>query len=437
MEQRIASGKVGYVNQWYPCECFNLDPRFGFAWDPTGQSKWTIRGGFGVANDRLSTLPSENYRSDPPQEATAVLGVPYGTAFTYSLGNYKLPYLGYPVDAALQTGLNPQGGILGARVTITAVDPNLRTPVIYNWFFGMQRQIARSTVFEMDYIGTAGHHLYNSYNINRFDGDLLTNGQFHGFNPAFAAINFTSSGSNSIYDGITASVKHQMSGGFSLQGSYTFGKALTDTDSETGTTTWQDAWNRKLERGLATFDTRQRVIINGIWDMPFFKTSNFAPARAVLGGWRLSEVTSIDDGMPLTVNTSAAYPTGDWTADGQTGGARPNAPAASVQSGGWTRHQYLTGIFTASEFPIPTLGTDGNLGRDVYRGPGYAQTDMSLTKTFKIREKVSFTLRGDAFNAFNRVNLSPPTLNLSSATFGQVTATNTARLFQVGVRLAF
>src|ERR1017187_5949433 len=297
MQQQIANGRVGYVNQWYPCECLNFDPRFGFAWDPTGQSKWTVRGGFGLANDRLSTLPAENYRSDPPQVATAILGVPYGTPFTYSLGDYTKPYLGFPVDPALQTGLNPQGGIQGARVTIQAVDPHLKTPVIYNWFLGVQHQLGWKTVFEVDYIGTGAHHLYNSVNINRFAGDLLTNGQFHGYNPAFAAINFVSSTSNSIYDGLTASLKHNMGGGFMLQGNYTFGKVLSDTDSETGTTTWQDAWNRKLERGLATFDTRQRVTINGVWQVPFFNKSGFAPARAVLGGWQLSGVTSIDDGM--------------------------------------------------------------------------------------------------------------------------------------------
>lgn len=437
MQQQIANGRVGYVNQWYPCECLNFDPRFGFAWDPTGQSKWTVRGGFGLANDRLSTLPAENYRSDPPQVATAILGVPYGTPFTYSLGDYTKPYLGFPVDPALQTGLNPQGGIQGARVTIQAVDPHLKTPVIYNWFLGVQHQLGWKTVFEVDYIGTGAHHLYNSVNINRFAGDLLTNGQFHGYNPAFAAINFVSSTSNSIYDGLTASLKHNMGGGFMLQGNYTFGKVLSDTDSETGTTTWQDAWNRKLERGLATFDTRQRVTINGVWQVPFFNKSGFAPARAVLGGWQLSGVTSIDDGMPINITNSAAYPNGDFNADGQTGGARPNAPLSSLQSSGWTRQQYLSGIFQVSNFPKPTLGTDGNLGRDVYRGPGYAQTDFSLAKKFTIKEKVTALLRADAYNAFNRVNLSPPTTDLSNANFGKVTATNTARLFQVGLRLSF
>ncbi len=437
MQQRIANGKVGYVNQWYPCECLNFDPRIGFAWDPTGSSQWTVRGGFGIANDRLSTLPAENYRSDPPTIATAVLGVPYGTPFTYSLGNYTLPNLGYPVDPALQTGLNPQGGIQGARVTIQAVDPNLKTPIIYNWFLGVQHQIARNTIFEVDYIGTGAHHLYNSVNINRFDGDLLTNGQFHGFNPAFAAINFVSSTSNSIYDGVTASVKHQMGGGFMLQGSYTFGKALTDTDSETGTTTWQDAWNRKLERSLANFDTRQRVSINGIWQLPFFAKSDFRPARAVLGGWQLSGVGSIDDGMPINITNSAAYPNGDFNADGQTGGARPNAPVASIQTGGWTRQQYLAGIFQVSNFPIPVLGNDGSLGRNVYRGPGFVQTDLSLAKKFVMMERVTALFRVDAFNALNRVNLSPPVTDLSNANFGKVTATNTARLFQVSLRLSF
>jgi hypothetical protein len=108
-----------------------------------------------------------------------------------------------------------------------------------------------------------------------------------------------------------------------------------------------------------------------------------------------------------------------------------------VQSGGWTRQQYLTGIFTVAEFPKPTLGTDGNLGRDVYRGPGYAQTDLSMAKKFTVKERFTALLRVDAYNAFNRVNLSGPSGNLSSSTFGLVTGTNTARLFQVGLRLAF
>src|SRR6185312_167977 len=162
---------------------------FGFAWDATGHSTWVVRGGFGIANDRLSTLPAENYRSNPPSIASAVLGVPYGTPFTFSLGDYTKPYLGYPVDPALQVGLNAQGGIQGARVALQAVDPNLQTPYVYNWFLGVQHQIERNTAIEIDYIGTAAHHLYNSVNINRFAGDLLANGQFHGFNPAFAAIN--------------------------------------------------------------------------------------------------------------------------------------------------------------------------------------------------------------------------------------------------------
>ncbi|HYW43196.1 MAG TPA: hypothetical protein VE959_10100 [Bryobacteraceae bacterium] len=244
----------------------------------------------------------------------------------------------------------------GARVALQSVDPNLKTPNIYNWFLGIQREAARHTVLEMDFIGTAGHHLYNAVNINRFAGDLLTSGQFHGYNPAFAAINMVSSTSNSIYNGLTASVKRQMANGFTIQGAYTFGRALSDTDSETATTTWQDAWNRKVERSLANFDTQQRLTINGVWELPFFKKAGgFGPVHAALGGWQLSGLASIDDGMPINIYNSAAFPNGDFNADGQTGGARPNAPAPGLQSGGWSRQQFLNGIFQVTKFPKPIL----------------------------------------------------------------------------------
>jgi hypothetical protein len=96
--------------------------------------------------------------------------------------------------------------------------------------------------------------------------------------------------------------------GLTLQGNYTYGKAIDDTDGETGSTSWQDAWNRKAERALAGFDVRQRVNIAGLWDTPFFKErGHFALAHYVLGGWQLSGVTILDSGTPVTVTNSAAF----------------------------------------------------------------------------------------------------------------------------------
>jgi len=180
--------------------------------------------------------------------------------------------------------------------------------------------------------------------------------------------------------------------------------------------------------------------------MPFFKSpGNPAIVRAVLGGWQLSGLAILDNGTPLTVTNGGAFRLdpntrlnigGDYNAD-NTGGDRPNAPAVSLQTGGWSRQQFLNGIMPASAFSAPLPGQDGNLGRNTYRGPGFAQTDLSLAKTFSFTERLKATLRADAFNAFNRVNLNNPVTDLSNANFGKSTGTNTPRLIQLGLRIAF
>jgi hypothetical protein len=444
---RIATGRVDYVGQFAPTYYKNFNPRLGFAWDPTGKAKMTVRGGYGIVNDRMATLPVENYRGNPPLLAQASLGLLLGTpSFTYSLGDPAKPFVGYPVDPALQLGLDANNGIKGARVSITSVDPNLRTPYIENWFVGIQRQVLNGTVVELNYIGSAGRHLFNSVNLNRFAGDLLATGTFHGLNPSFQSISMIQSTSNSIYNGLTFSVKHAFHRGVTLQGNYTYGKAIDDTDGETGTTSWQNAWDRRAERGLAGFDVRQRLNLVGIWETPFFKNRGaFAPAHYVLGGWQLSGIAILDSGTPITVTNTAAFrldPTGkvnlggDYNADNSTGD-RPNAPLTAVKTVGFSRQQFITGIVPASIFPAPAPGADGNLGRNTFRGPGFAQVDLALTKNFKIGERVNATLRGDAYNAFNRVNLTNPTLDLNSVNFGKSTGQNTPRLVQVGLRVRF
>jgi hypothetical protein len=142
-------------------------------------------------------------------------------------------------------------------------------------------------------------------------------------------------------------------------------------------------------------------------------------------------------GQPVTVTSSAIFPTGDWNADGTTSDVRPNAPAPSVQRSDFTRQQYITGMFKASVFPIPTLGTDGNLGRNVFRGPGFIEPDLSLSKTFALTEKLALHVKMDAYNAINRVNLLQPTMDMASSSFGKSTDQLTPRTFQAYVKLTF
>ena len=156
----------------------------------------------------------------------------------------------------------------------------------------------------------------------------------------------------------------------------------------------------------------------------------------LFGGWQLSGTMIMQSGMPFNVTNTAPYPRGDYNADG-TGGDRPNNPAATVKRDGFQASDYLRGIFKASDFPIPTPGTNGNLGRDPFRGPGYIQTDASLTKRFAVTERVSLSLRIDAYNAPNRTNLLEPVGDLNSNSFGRSVDTLPAKAYQVGLRIMF
>jgi hypothetical protein len=342
--------------------------------------------------------------------------------------------------------LDANNGIKGVRVGLVAADPTLRTPYVQNWFLGIQREFLRGTVLEVNYVGSAGHRLFNSINLNRYAGDLLATGVFHGFNPSFSSIAEIQSTSNSFYNGMNASLKHVFSRNFMLQGNYTFGRALDDTDGETGNTGWQDAWNRQAERALAGFDVRHRVNIAGQWMMPFFKDKGqFALLHQVLGGWQLSGITIIDSGTPINVSNGASWKVdatktinlgGDYNAD-NSGGDRPNAPLTHVQTAGFSKSQFLAGIMSPSVFVAPPAGADGNLGRNVFRGPGYAQTDLTLSKTFNLTERFNATFRADAYNAFNRVNLNNPNMDMNSVNFGKSTSQSSARLIQLGLRIRF
>jgi len=297
--------------------------------------------------------------------------------------------------------------------------------------------VAKNVVLELNYLGSAGHKLFNVVNLNRFTGDLLATGRFRGYNQSFGSVTMNQSTSNSIYHGMNFIARRRFSHGFLLQGNYTWGKAIDDTDQSAGTTNWQNAWDRKSERGLAGFDTTHRVVLVGVVDLPFFKNpASFAPARIMFGGWQLSGFSIMVSGEPNTITTGGSFPAGDFNGDG-TAGDRPNAPASSLQMSGWDRGQFMKGIFTAADFPKPVSGTNGDLGRNTVRGPGFAQTDLQLAKVFKFGERINAKLQLDAFNAFNRVNLNNPSTDLTSNNFGRSTSARVARLFQAGLRIGF
>jgi len=392
--------------------------------------------------DRLATVYPAGYRNNPPLVGGINAGLQYGNTFTYGMGDpnatpsqYNPQALGYPIDASFAAGLNSQNGIIGQKLSVIGVNNHLPQPYTQNWFIGYQRALPGQIVLEADYIGSKGSHLVEISNINQFNGDLLNGGVIHGFNSSFSSINMAVTNGNSSYHGLTATVRKAMSNGLIFQASYTYSKTIDTSEQEQGTTTFENENNQRLDRGLASFNVPQRLSLTGTYALPFWRSCAGWYCKA-FGSWDLSGYGVFEKGNPLDVYTSAVYPAGEWQANG-TAYARPNGPVTAIQTSGFTQAQFLTGIFTASQFPTPALGTDGTLGRNAFRSPGFERVDMALTKFIPIRERFKLRFRLEAFNAFNHTDLNAPSGNLSSASFGKSTGAAIPRQMTASLMLRF
>jgi hypothetical protein len=433
--ERLANGLVDIAPNFFPTDNNDIAPRLGFAWNPDGKGRMAIRGGYGIAYDRLFMTPLLDFRDNPPLRADATLGRQFGSAALYSLGDVDEPHYGYPVDPALALGLNASNGIRGSRVSLRAVSPDLRTSYVHNWFFGVQRDLGRGVIVEANYMGTAGHKLYNVTNVNRFAGDLLTDNLFNGWNQSFSTINMIESSSNSIHHGGTVQARKMFGAGLTLQGAFTFGKTINDSDDLVSITAYQNIGNRRAERAVAGYDAPRKLAWLAVYDLPFLRNSQ-SFARHLIGGWQLSSTGILQAGNPINVFMSAPWPRGDYNADGFNND-RPNAPTSDLGQNGWSRSDFQQGIFAVTDFPTPAPGTNGNLGRNRFRGPGYAQVDFSLAKKFSVTERIALQFRFDAFNAFNRVNLNNPVTDLVNNNFGRSVSALTPKFYQAGLRVTY
>ena len=178
-------------------------------------------------------------------------------------------------------------------------------------------------------------------------------------------------------------------------------------------------------------------------------------AKTLASGWQISGLGTLLSGFPVTVFTS--LPQNDFNLDGQNYDL-PNVPAFGATIKGQSRSKYLKGTFKTTDFPLPVdqngvpLGHEGSLGRNTYRGPGFAQTDGAVAKDTRIpwffKESANFQFRLDAYNLFNRVNLNGYDTNLAdggvdpvtgnpTGNFGKATGTSQARTLQLSGKITF
>jgi hypothetical protein len=438
----------------------NLGPRLGLTWDPTKTGKLSFRSGFGKFFDAYTSQVYGGSHYDPPIAAQGTFStVQSGPQPLFAKGNSNTFPFGIPYPTGIVLGLDHNNGLLnGTRALVQGTDPHLKTAYSLNWFGGVQWAFAKQWVAEANYIGSEGHHLYSVYDVNRFAGDLIVNnGTLKRYNQSFGAMDYAQSNLNSFYTGSSFSIKAPSFHGAAISGSYTLGKAIDQESSFGGTTggasypPMPDAAHPERERARADFDVRHNVSFSVVWALPGEHLTN-RYARHVIGGWQLSDVTILQSGQPFSVYTTQGFipvytsgkitgnAGGDYNADGNNFD-RPMTPSFGNVNRGSHRSDYLKGLFTATSFAAPALGQTGNLGRNTYHGPGYANSNANLAKHVPVPwfkgNKADAEFRAEAFNIFNRVNPANLVSDLNNANFGKVTSTFPSRQFQFGLRLSF
>ena len=451
--EQVRTATVGGVDQVVPDDFNNFAPRLGFSWDTFSDGRLAIRGGYGIAFERLFNNSITNIRFNPPYyaftSATPVTtvshgGIPIAYGPTNQDGtprNEPITITGPNNNIGVQQGLGIEGNIIAwnprfgtTTQSLRVPDPNTEDAFTHGWFIGMQTEIWWGAVLEANYLGNVGRNYGRLADFNTVRGDLF-DGRLDRLNPTFGGINYRAMLARSEYHGMQLQVNKRYAQGFSGQVSYTYGKAMDDgSDVQVGALP-VDARALELEWGPSDFDVRHRLAINWLYELPFFRGQS-GLAASLLGGWQINGVTALQSGFPFSVFTSLSYAAGgDYNGDG-VNNDRPNTPSFGTTLPNNSQQAYRDGLFVATDFPRPAVL--GDLPRNPYFGPGFASTDLSLFKDFRLpgdRAKAQFRI--EAFNLFNRVNLQRPNGNMSQATFGRSTQSFAAREIQLAFKLIF
>ncbi len=419
----------------------NFTPRFGFAYAPTG--RWVIRGAYGIFFNHSNRQGREGLLGFNPPFLVDNSSRVSGTNLNASGAIFRLQD-GYPAGLLDPARLSPT---VGRR----AQDANQRTPYIQQWNFGIQRELLKDLLLDVAYVGNKGTKLAGFRNANQRAVVInpttgVATGGARPF-PQLGDIQFLENRVLSNYHSLQVRVEKRYSQGVTFLGSYTWGKAITQSPdhlSTSGATGFdvgtfrepQNPNNLRAERGLAEFDVKHRAVLSYVWEVPFGRGRRFGDqssglVNALLGGWNITGIHTFQSGLGLS-----AVQTGSGVLDlGSERRGRPNLigdPKGPKTVERW----FNTAAFSQLD---PARGiVFGNSGIGVFRGPGLANFDFTFAKNIHVTESKYFQFRAELFNAFNRTNLGIPNVDIANPAFGQISQTATpARIIQFGLKFYF
>lgn len=420
----------------------DFSPRVGFAWDPKGDGKMSVRGGFGLYDQ----LPLIAFMG-----STTAQTYPFLTSG--SSGNLPSGSFGeigsFPACSGASTNafciVSASSGSASQRVAF--VDQNPKRAYVMQWNLNVQRELLPNLTLMVGYVGSHGIHGTTQTDDTNIVLPTVSNGQYLwpcvSFIPAGTNINdCTGQGSgttlnsgqgigrlpstffrnSSVYHGLEVQVTKKLSMGFQVTGSFTYQKSIDTasgaviSDSVITAISSLNWFDPKLTRGVSDFNNAKVLSINGLWNIPTPKSwSGFAEKAA--GGWQLGGIFSASSGEPFTA-LLAGDPLGLNNTDSFAYPNRLTGPGCKTLTNPGNFNNYVK--LQCFQIPAPTIvnGTPfiplGNAGRNILTGPGLENLDFSLvknTKITKISESFNVQFRFEVFNILNRGNFSPPVSN--------------------------
>jgi hypothetical protein len=444
LNSRFENGVVRSVNSPFAHRLNrNLSPRIGYAWSPGSSGKTNIRGGIGVYHNPVDLGETiDILRGNPPGFLFPdfTQSTPIKPIFSLGTQNTVWPF-GFVLPAIPLGQVNPAGGLVGVQSNVWGIDPHLGSPLTLNWVVGVERELPAKFVVSANYSGSRTWGALSGTDFNRFAGDL-DDGSLDRLTSNFGSMDYISNFNEIWYKALLLSARRSVGRYASFQASYNLSSSydLGQAGDRTLGTLYGDFDNQHdlARKAPSAWDVRHRFSASGLLTAPTpFSDSAFG--RTLLGGWELGFTVSAQTGTPYSVYTTNDYLSGgDYNRDGYNYDY-PNMPTTDF-SGTHTRSQFLNGIYTSTDFPTPTINTDGNFKRNSYRNPGFFGVNTSLIKENKLPffgERGSLQLRFDFFNLFNRTNLGAVDSNLADSTFGTVQSQLDPRVLQVGAKLIF
>ncbi len=361
-----------------------LSPQAGFAWNVLGNDKTVMRSGFGIYRDQIPAMAYGLDRLLPP---------------FFDLEEFVFPQFLNPQNAAVTQPLDP-----------FAMTYYPKFPYVMQYNLNVERELARGMILTAGYFGTRGNHLTRQGEQNPFEPALG-----HRYNPNLPSpVTTILTDAQSFYNSGQVSVSNRYTQNLFWQASYTFAHSVDDAsvdffvDSVNGPPESQNLFDRKGSRGRSDFDIRHTFAANAAYQLP--------GSGPLLGGWQIAIIASVDSGPPFTPMLSFD------NADVQSLliAERPNLvgnPYAGICPNG-ARVGTVACWFNPGAFAVPPAGQFGNAGRNMLRGPGFAEVDPALHKDFVFNQERKLTVGVEAYNLFNRPNFGVPSNTQSALSLG-------------------